>query len=104
VHRFRQEAPEHLVERLTSRGLHLLALRIAAFLSLPQGPVLRHWASAQVFQVASQEDVEPVCRKIVDRLAGQAEVSCADVAKTAWEQGQTKLATKVRLPRAVRTS
>jgi hypothetical protein len=93
--RYRQQAPEHLIERLTSRGLYLLALRIAAFLSLPQGPVLRHWASAQVNEVHSKEDAEPVCQKIVARLQGQTEVSCADVARTAWERGQTGLATRL---------
>lgn len=36
-----------------------------------------------------------MCSAIVEKLKGQTDVSCADVAQTAWATGQTVLATKL---------
>ena len=94
---YRRHAPEQLIARLTARSHHLLALRIAGFLKLSSAPVLRHWAAAKVAMAKGGADDEDaaVCRLIVERLRGQADVSCADVARTAWTTGQTALATKL---------
>ncbi|KAG8767534.1 hypothetical protein FRC15_005602, partial [Serendipita sp. 397] len=43
-------SPDQLLTRLTSRSLHLLALRIANYLSLKPDPILKHWACAKIAQ------------------------------------------------------
>lgn len=89
--------------RLTSRNLHLLALRISTYLSLKPDVVLKHWASAKIMRSkasATDGDVDgddEVCKMIVDKfeqLGGEG-VSYADIAKRAWEVGRAGLATKV---------
>jgi hypothetical protein len=107
--RYTYASPSHLVTRLTSRNLHLLALRISGFLSLKPDMVLKHWASAKIVRsrpttTGTGKDVElsgddEVCRLIVDKFEklGGGGVSYADIAKRAWEVGRAGLATKVRL-------
>lgn len=90
----------HLVTRLTSRNLHLLALRISSYLSLKADIVLKHWASAKIARSKSSatdtEDGE-LCKVIVDKFEklGKGAVSYADIARRAWEVGRAGLATKV---------
>jgi vacuolar protein sorting-associated protein 16 len=102
-YRYIHASPSHLVARLTSRNLHLLALRISTYLSLKPDVVLKHWASAKIMRSkASATDADPggdeeVCKMIVDKfeqLGGEG-VSYADIAKRAWEVGRAGLATKV---------
>ncbi|KAG1736151.1 Vps16, C-terminal region-domain-containing protein [Suillus paluster] len=93
-------SPTHLINRLTSRNLHLLAIRVSSFLSLKPDVVLKHWASVKIARSKSSavdgEDDE-VCRLIVDKFEklGGGEVSYADIARRAWEVGRTGLATKL---------
>ncbi|KAG2036792.1 vacuolar assembling sorting protein VPS16 [Suillus americanus] len=93
-------SPAHLINRLTSRNLHLLAIRVSSFLSLKPDVVLKHWASVKIARskssAADGEDDE-VCRLIVDKFEklGGGEVSYADIARRAWEVGRTGLATKL---------
>jgi hypothetical protein len=89
----------HFVQRITVRSHHLLALRIAEFLRLSTSPVLSHWAAEKVAQAQGQGDDldDQVVRVVVERLKGQTDVGCADVASKAWNVGKTVLATKVRL-------
>ncbi|KAG5646757.1 hypothetical protein DXG03_002443 [Asterophora parasitica] len=87
--------------------MHLLALRISAFLSLKPDPVLKHWASAKILRSrpttnGSGKDAElsgddEVCRLIVQKFKqlGGADVSYADIARRAWEVGRSGLATKL---------
>jgi hypothetical protein len=101
-------SPSHLIARLTSRNLHLLALRISNYLSLKPDTVLKHWATAKILKskppaVGSGQDAElgdddEVCKVIVEKFQqlGGGEVSYAEIAKRAWEAGRTSLATKVR--------
>ncbi|GAA99834.1 uncharacterized protein L969DRAFT_84183 [Mixia osmundae IAM 14324] len=100
---FKRSDPAHLVARLTARSHHLLAMRIATFLSLSTAPVLQHWASSKVAAAKGRNEDDEVTGLIVDRLKGQSELSCADVALTAWKSGQTKLAAKL-LEHEVRAS
>ncbi|KAG9314973.1 vacuolar assembling sorting protein VPS16 [Chiua virens] len=79
-------SPVHLITRLTSRNLHLLALRISSYLSLKADIVLRHWASAKIARSKSSttdaED-EELCKVIVDKFetlgkgAGELRRHCA---------------------------
>ncbi|KAL1696024.1 Vps16, C-terminal region-domain-containing protein [Schizophyllum commune] len=102
-------SPSHLIARLTSRNMHLLALRISSFLDLKPDTVLRHWASAKIARSRSsatgdegggaggRDADDEVCRTIVEKFEalGGAEVSYADIAKRAWEVGRAGLATKL---------
>lgn len=90
----------HLITRLTSRNLHLLALRISSYLSLKADIVLKHWAGAKIARSkSSTTDVEDeeLCKVIVDKFdkLGKGAVSYADIARRAWEVGRAGLATKV---------
>jgi len=95
-----------LITRLTSRNLHLLALRISSYLNLKPDTVLKHWACAKIARTrpsATGQDAElsgddEVCAIIVEKFQslGGTDVSYADIAKRAWEVGRSRLATKVR--------
>ncbi|KAF8439094.1 vacuolar assembling sorting protein VPS16 [Boletus edulis BED1] len=93
-------SPMHLITRLTSRNLHLLALRISSYLSLKADIVLKHWAGAKIARSKSSttdaED-EELCKVIVDKFEklGKGAVSYADIARRAWEVGRAGLATKL---------
>ncbi|TDL22763.1 vacuolar protein sorting-associated protein 16 [Rickenella mellea] len=98
-------SPNHLVTRLTSRSLHLLALRISTYLSLKPDAVLKHWACAKIAKskpVASADATvdggdEELCRVITEKFkaVGGGGVSYADIAKRAWEVGRAGLATRL---------
>ncbi|KZP18145.1 vacuolar protein sorting-associated protein 16 [Athelia psychrophila] len=99
---YNHASPSHLVARLTSRNLHLLALRISNHLGLKPDVVLKHWASAKIMRSKSSANEvsggdDEVCSMIVDKfeqLGGEG-VSYADIAKRAWEVGRAGLATKL---------
>lgn len=105
--RYNYVSPSHLISRLTSRNLHLLALHISSFLSISPDNVLKHWASAKITKSkpvigGSSKDAEmmgdeEVSRAIVEKFEklGGASVSYAEIAKKAWEVGRTHLATMV---------
>ena len=99
-HRYTQLSPAHLINRLTARNLHLLALRISSYLGLKPDAVLKHWACAKIVRTkpAAADADDAVCRSIVDKFEslGRGEVSYAEIAKRAWEVGRAALATKVR--------
>ncbi|OBZ67332.1 Vacuolar protein sorting-associated protein 16 [Grifola frondosa] len=102
-----QVSPAHLINRLTARNLHLLALRISSYLSLKPDPVLKHWACAKIVRSkatatgtgksAELDGDDAVCKLIVEKFEklGGGDVSFADIAKRAWEVGRTDLATKL---------
>jgi len=100
-------SPSHLVARLTSRNMHLLALRISNYLSLKPDAVLKHWAcskiarskpiSAGLGKDAEALADEEVCKAIVEKFEqlGSDGFSYSDIAKKAWEVGRGGLATKL---------
>ena len=108
VYRYNFASSTHLVSRLTSRNLHLLALRISTYLSLKPDVVLKHWACAKITKSkptatgtgngGELEGDEEVCKSIVEKFSklGGGSVSYADIAKKAWEVGRLDLATKVQ--------
>lgn len=105
-------SPERLITRLLSRNLHLLALRISTHLALRPDPVLRHWACAKIaahgrgeLGESSKPMSDDDLRKMIVRKfekEGSKGANYAEIAKTAWKLGRTKLATKVRRERAGR--
>ncbi|RPD64273.1 vacuolar protein sorting-associated protein 16 [Lentinus tigrinus ALCF2SS1-7] len=104
---YTQLSPSHLISRLLSRNLHLLALRISSYLSLTPDAVLKHWACAKILRSkpsatgtgknAELDGDDALCKTIVEKFEqlGGGGVSYADIAKRAWEVGRTALATKL---------
>ncbi|KAI5121711.1 hypothetical protein M0805_002104 [Coniferiporia weirii] len=95
---------EHLITRLTSRSLHLLALRMSTYLILKPDNVLKHWACAKIARAKSSASAgdadagdDELCRVITEKFksVGGARVSYADIAKRSWEVGRPGLATKL---------
>lgn len=72
-------------------------MRIAEFLKLSPAPVLKHWAQAKIesYKGDSANEEDEICRAIVEKLSEMRDVSCADVALTAWNKGRGTLATKL---------
>ena len=105
-HRYNFISPGQLLARLTSRSLHLLALRVAGHLSIKPDAILKHWACAKIARskpsagiTGSEDGDDEVCKLIVEKFeamgGGGSGVSYAEIAKRAWEIGRTGLATKV---------
>ena len=72
-HRYNYASPSHLIGRLTSRNMHLLALRISNFLGLKPDAVLKHWACAKIMKsrAAAGADAsgdDEVCKAIVEKF------------------------------------
>ncbi|KAI8443179.1 Vps16, N-terminal region-domain-containing protein [Phakopsora pachyrhizi] len=94
-------SPAHLISRLTARSHHLLALRIAEFLNLSPGLVLRHWArnlilsAPKATEFASANTSHGICQKIVSNLEGRHSVSPADIAEIAWSLGKSQLSVEL---------
>lgn len=94
--------PEHLIQRLTARNMHLLALRISSYLQISPDAVLKHWAVSKIKRskaasgAGAEEEDAQTCQLIVDKFqaAGDA-ANFADIAKNAWENGRGRLATMV---------
>ena len=88
-----QLTPENLVERLVNRHEYLLALRISEYLRLPTDKIHVHWACQKVR--ISKEDESTICRLIVKKLQGKGGVSFEEIARTAFHEGRTILATEL---------
>ncbi|CAG8500529.1 11622_t:CDS:10 [Diversispora eburnea] len=85
--------PDVLIDRLINRHHHLLALRVCEYLKMRTDRVLIHWACEKIKK--STDDEETICRLIVDKLANKPGLSYAEIAKTAYNVGQPKLATRL---------
>ncbi|CAG8511137.1 12226_t:CDS:10 [Acaulospora morrowiae] len=85
--------PDVLIDRLINRHHHLLALRICEYLKMRIDRVLIHWACAKIKK--SKDDDETICRMIVDKLSNKPGLSYAEIARTAYQVGQPKLATRL---------
>ncbi|KAI9248907.1 Vps16, C-terminal region-domain-containing protein [Sporodiniella umbellata] len=90
---YKRQGPEILIDRLVNRNHHLLAIRISEYLQLRTDKILIHWACEKI--KSSTDDEEVICRNIVDKLAKKPGLSYAEIAKTAHDAGQTRLATKL---------
>ncbi|KAI5807059.1 Vps16, N-terminal region-domain-containing protein [Geopyxis carbonaria] len=85
--------PEKLIQRLVNRQQHLLALRISDYLRLPTDRIHIHWACMKVRM--STDDEDSICRMIVSKLTGKRGISFEEIARTAYDEGRTPLATKL---------
>lgn len=83
--------PERLIRRLLGRHEYLLALKIAGYLQLPTDRIYVHWASNKV-RLGSEDD-DTICRLVVDRLSGKPGISFEEIARAAYHEGRSRLAT-----------
>ncbi|KAH7308157.1 Vps16, N-terminal region-domain-containing protein [Stachybotrys elegans] len=84
---------EGLIRRLLNRHEYLLALKIAGYLKLPSDRIYVHWACSKV-RVGSEDD-ETICRLVVERLSGKPGISFEEIARAAYHEGRTRLATEL---------
>jgi hypothetical protein len=98
-HRYESVDKHLLLSLLTSRSLHLLALRLAAFLDLPSAPVLEHWAktlvSSETTGGGSGEADASLVRRIKGKLGKGKGGVYESVAREAWKAGRRGLALNV---------
>lgn len=86
--------PEILVNRLTVRNHHFLALKICELLKLPNSSVLVHWASEKVKKLTlSSASDEEITSLITYKLRPYRNISFLDIAAAAYHMGRRKLAT-----------
>lgn len=85
--------PERLIKRLIARREYALALRISDFMRLPRSGIYSHWAMQKV-RVGSEDD-DALCRHIVKRVAGQADISFEQIARAAHQEGRKNLAIQI---------
>ena len=91
---FDRLTPDVLVNRLTMRGHHILAICICESLHLKINRVLVHWASEKIKKLAltSLSD-EMICNKIKEKLSNYERVSYLEIATAAYHAGRRRLAT-----------
>jgi len=83
--------PGRLITRLVNRREYLLAIKLSDFLHLPANQVYVHWASQKV-RVSSADD-DAVRDIVVDRLRGKHGISFETIARAAYDEGRSHLAT-----------
>lgn len=83
--------PERLIARLVNRREYLLAIKLSEFLHLPLNKIYVHWASQKVR--SSSEDDDSVRELVVDRLRGKHGISFETIARAAYDEGRSHLAT-----------
>lgn len=83
--------PERLVARLVSRREYLLAIRLSEFLNLPLNKIYVHWASQKVR--GSSADDDAIRETVVERLRGKHGISFETIARAAYDEGRSHLAT-----------
>ncbi|KAG6239538.1 hypothetical protein E4U25_000604 [Claviceps purpurea] len=90
---FHRLTPERLIRRLLQRHEYLLALKIARYLKLPTDRIYVHWASTKV-RIGAEDD-DTACKQVVDRLAGKPGISFEEIARAAYHEGRSHLATEL---------
>ncbi|TLD04900.1 uncharacterized protein PgNI_09463 [Pyricularia grisea] len=90
---YQRLGPDRLIGRLLDRHDYLLALRIAGYLRLPTDRIYVHWACAKV-RVSSDDD-DTIARAVVEKLSGKPGISFEAIARAAYDEGRTRLATEL---------
>ncbi|KAL9603073.1 MAG: hypothetical protein Q9219_001437 [cf. Caloplaca sp. 3 TL-2023] len=90
---YRRLTSEKLIQRLINRHEYLLAIRLSDFLRLPANRIYVHWASQQVRN--STKDEETICDTVVDKLNGKSGISFEVIARAAYDEGRSQLATQL---------
>ena len=85
--------PQRLISRLVNRYEYLLAIKLSDSLHLPSNHIYVHWASQKV--KGSTGDDDAICELIVQRLRGKHGVSFESIARSAYDEGRSHLATSL---------
>ena len=85
--------PAKLVQRLINRREYLLAIRVSEYLRLSTDRIYVHWASQKVRNSSADEDA--ICQEVVTKLADKRGVSYETIARAAYDEGRSNLATKL---------
>lgn len=94
IQQYTRLTPEVLVNRLTMRNHHFLALKICELLKLKNESVLIHWASEKVKRLtATPATDEEIALEIKHKLQKYARMSYLEVAAAAYHMGRRRLAT-----------
>ncbi|KAK4944573.1 Vacuolar protein sorting-associated protein 16 [Elasticomyces elasticus] len=83
--------PERLIARLVNRREYLLAIKLSEYLHLPLNKIYVHWASQKVRSASGDDDT--IREMVVDRLRGKHGVSFENIARAAYDEGRSHLAT-----------
>lgn len=94
INQYNMLTPDVLVNRLTMRNHHFLAIRMCEVLKLSNSGVLSHWAAEKVKRMAvtsaTDEEISNTIRK---RVECYGRVSYLEIAKAAYNIGRRRLAT-----------
>ncbi|KAL8944695.1 MAG: hypothetical protein Q9216_000263 [Gyalolechia sp. 2 TL-2023] len=90
---YRRLTSEKLIQRLINRHEYLLAVRLSDYLRLPASKINVHWASQKVRN--STEDEDTICSAVVGKLNGKPGVSFEVIARAAYDEGRSHLATQL---------
>ena len=90
---YQRLTPSKLIQRLIDRGEYLMSIRLSEYLRLPTDKIYSHWASQKVRN--STADEETICRTVVEKLKDRKGVSFEGIAKTAYDEGRSHLATQL---------
>ena len=85
--------PQRLISRLVNRREYLLAIKLSDALHLPSSQIYVHWASQKVKGATADDDA--ICELIVQRLRGKHGVSFESIARSAYDEGRSHLATSL---------
>ncbi|GJP57382.1 hypothetical protein CLOM_g16400 [Closterium sp. NIES-68] len=102
---YKELSPARLIARLCSTHHHLLALRVATFLSLRTESVLEHWAISKILSASQTPDevlYDTIIKQVDTDKRGSLAVSFAAIATVAFHTGRHELATRL-LEREVHT-
>ncbi|KAK5443312.1 Vacuolar protein sorting-associated protein 16 [Exophiala xenobiotica] len=83
--------PERLIARLVNRREYLLAIKLSDFLHLPSNKIYVHWASQKVRSSSGDDDA--IRELVVERLRGKHGISFETIARAAYDEGRSHLAT-----------
>ncbi|KAL8710059.1 MAG: hypothetical protein Q9220_005330 [cf. Caloplaca sp. 1 TL-2023] len=89
---YRRLTAEKLIRRLMNRNEYLLAIRLSEYLRLPVNKIQVHWATQKVRN--STEDEDTICKAVVDRLDKKPGISFEVIARAAYDEGRSHLATQ----------
>ena len=90
---FERLSPEKLIQRLINRREYLLAIRVSDHLRLPTTTIYVHWASQKVRNSTADEDM--IYNAVVERMTGKRGISFELVARAAFNEGRSHLATEL---------
>jgi len=90
---FDRLSSERLIQRLINRREYLLAVRVSDYFRLPTNRIYVHWASQKVRNSTADEDT--ICNAVVTKLANKRGVSFELIARAAYDEGRSHLATEL---------